>query len=186
VRRRGRDGSSPLLLAGWLFADLLLALVVILLGTMTAPPISPSAGAEPSPSPSSSSGSSATPSPEPTPSPSNTEPPGIERTPEIVEVPVNTAALLANSAAERARLGREVIRRTQDFNGRQAGIVLIWGCNSDISLGVAMAERTAPVLRRSRPVMFSGAATRKLGDRGCANEVRLEIFYYRQPPEAGA
>jgi hypothetical protein len=180
VRRLRREGSSPLLLAGWLFADLLLVLVVILLGTMAAPPPPPSAGAEPSASPSPSA--SASPSPEPSPSPAETSPPGIERTPKIVEISVNTAALLANSAAERQRLGREIIRRTQPYNGRQAGIVLIWGYNPSLSIGVSMADRTRPVMKRWRPTMFSGAATRQLGNTGGANKVKLEIFYFRETP----
>lgn len=168
-----REAPSQLFLAGWLFADLLLALVVVLLGSMAAAP--QGAEAQPTSSPS----ASATPSPSPSPSPDASEPPGIEQRPETLEIAVNTGALLAGSEAEEARLGRRIRDLTQPFNGRRAGIVLLWGYNPNLSIGVDMSEATKPIMRKWRRLMFADAATKQLGNTSGSNRVKLEIYYYK-------
>lgn len=171
MARRRIEPASPLFLAGWLFADLLLALAVILLGTMAAPPTASESQPRSTPS--------ATPTPTPSPSPTTSTPVGIDPNPFVVEIEVNTAALLARQPAERARVGREIRELTQPSNGRRAGLVLLWGYNPNLSTGIQLAERTKPIMLTYRPVMFTGTATKELGNVGGSNKVKLEIYYYK-------
>lgn len=181
MRRPTRENPGQLLLAGWLFADLLLALVIIMLGSMVGP--SATAGTETTPSPTPSPTSTlalASPSPNasPSPTPTASELPGISQKPQVLEFAVNTAAL-RSSASARAELGRRIRDATQEFNGKRAGIVLIWGYDPSLGIGVSTAETVKPLLRKWRPLMFSDAATRQLGNTGGSNKVKLDIYYFK-------
>ncbi|GAA4232495.1 hypothetical protein GCM10022254_32520 [Actinomadura meridiana] len=118
--------------AGWLFADLMLALVVMLvLATGIALPDEPD---HPRPKP--------TPTPTPTPTLTPARPPRLLPTPVKRDVSVDADALLRNDKGAVDAL-RKRVRDMLDkpLGGRRAGIVLTFGPGSgDIARGVKIAK----------------------------------------------
>jgi hypothetical protein len=145
----GTPSSTSLLgVVGWIFADLLLVLVVVFLatqtgGAVTRPPIAiPSESATPQP---------ASPSPGPT--------PGVDSN--FVCLRVNTEPTLLTGAPSAARdahladIERQVRERTSqpDLAGRRAGIVLSFGIADSPDDGVRRASMfNAEILPRVPPV----------------------------------
>lgn len=170
---RGRMGADAM--AGWLFADLLLVLFVIGLGSQLTLFPSP----EPAPEPTVSE------SPEPSPEPTETPgPPTMRQEPEVIEVAVNPDALLRRDPGEVARLAAEVDAKTAGFAESQAVLVLLFGYADNATAGQAIATAVGDVLV-TRPAPFTpDTKTRPLWQGGAAGTVRLEIFLLDNPPEA--
>lgn len=163
-----RTPLSGLAVAGWLFADLLAALVLVLLGTrMTAhPPV------RPSPSPSLSLSPTAFPSPTPPAEPSPTigrRPVGLSNDPVTAVVTVS----------DERSLRRELRESFDDeLSGRRAGLVLTFGAG-DSAQGTALANRVNSTLRAMYPAVFRGAVTRDFHDSGLTwGHAEVEIYLF--------
>lgn len=148
-------------IAGWLFADLLLAFSIVVLGTQEAPP-------RPEPTP--------TPSLSPTPSPSSTRQ-ALERKYTKVELTVNPRAA-RNGAPSAIRALRRAIARHPRLHGRKAGIVLTFGAQHDG--GERFARAINKLLPKVDRKLFGEARTRDfqiVGGTGGAVILDIYLFY---------
>ena len=195
--RFGRPGRrSPALLAGWLFADLLLMLFLISLATQasgSSPHPAPTPTRSPTPRPSS-------PSPSPSPSPSATQGFISKKFCELL-LPLNTNGIDGNDKGAEAQLvstlntaliGRdlsEILDDTVNSDGDQAsclsqlrrhlrvGVVIAYGASPDIGTGVTLGQdAVADIIARSP--RFSGASSFSgwTGEHG-SDAVELIIFF---------
>lgn len=148
-------------IAGWLFADLLLAFSIVVLGTQEAPP-------RPEPTP--------TPSLTPTPSPSRTRQ-ALERKYTKVELSVDPrAARDGDDSAIRAL--KRAIARHPKLKGRKAGIVLTFGAQHDG--GEDFAHDVNKLLPKVDRELFGEARTRDfqiVGGTGGAVILDIYLFY---------
>ncbi|MEH0424449.1 hypothetical protein [Streptomyces sp. B21-083] len=162
VRRGFR--FTPLHLAGWLFADMLLVLAIVSMGDR-GDPLAAQAAARPSPS---TSSADAGPSPEPSPTPSG--PRSVERKPVKVQV---TATV-----GDTARMVSQLRAATARYEGHAAAFVLTFGQAPEPSDGQAYAREINKSLRKARPDMFTDATTRDFWNGGSAGSADLEIYFY--------
>jgi hypothetical protein len=165
-RGRWRRGATvtPVHVAGWLFADLLLGVVIVVLGAYALLDATP--GTTPSPAASDSTtgtGSSV---------------PGVSQRPYVVDVPVDTAALLRGDPNEEKRLAAVLTKRTDAIRRRHAGIVLTFGYDPNIARGQRLAGAVNRVLESARPKVLEGAATRDLANVSGRDRVRIEIYLF--------
>ena len=140
----GRGGGAPIL-AGWLWADLLLGLFVIFLAASAAPPREAVAVTA-------SQGPSATPTPTQTARPSSS--PSRAVTPQSVEVTVTLderKLLSADEAAvgnEQRRIADEIAARvTQVAGPRQVAVALVFAPHPDPAEGDRLARIATAALR---------------------------------------
>ncbi|MFE2718508.1 hypothetical protein ACFXKI_42910 [Streptomyces mirabilis] len=155
---------TPLHLAGWLFADMLLVLALVSMGDR-GDPLAAQAAARPSPS---SASPSAKPSPEPSPTPSG--PRSVERKPVKIRV--------AAAAGDTARMVKQLRTATARYKGRTAAFVLTFGQAPEPGAGQAYASRINASLRKARPHMFTDATTRDFWNGGASGTADLEIYFY--------
>ncbi|MEU1176876.1 hypothetical protein ABZ464_04370 [Streptomyces sp. NPDC005820] len=155
---------TPLHLAGWLFADMLLVLALVSMGDR-GDPLAAQAATRPSPS---ASAADAEPSPEPSPTPQG--PRSVERKPVKVHV---TAAV-----GDTARMVKQLRAATARYEGRAAAFVLTFGQAVEPSDGQAYAREINKSLRKARPDMFTDATTRDFWNGGSAGAADLEIYFY--------
>ncbi|MGW1532288.1 hypothetical protein [Streptomyces aureus] len=155
---------TPLHLAGWLFADMLLVLALVSMGDRS-DPLAAQAAAHPSPS---SRPLGAGPSPEPSPTPSG--PRSVERKP--VKISVTAAAGDTSRMVERLRAA------TARYKGRNAAFVLTFGKAPEPGAGQAYANEINTALRKARPHMFTDATTRDFWNGGASGSADLEIYFY--------
>lgn len=154
MRARSGRVQPTVLLAGWLFADLAVGLVIILLATATDAPM-----ASPAPSP------SPTPSIEPTPSPT-AEPLvnqlAVEQEPVTLRVQSEASALLRGDRDEISRVAGEIEGQLEELEeaGRKAAFVLTFGGSPDTGEGVALAQAANEILIDAAPQLSEGAAMR--------------------------
>ncbi|WP_191874777.1 hypothetical protein [Streptomyces filipinensis] len=149
-------------MAGWLFADLLLVMVVVLLGGETTD------GAEPRP-PCAAASPSCIPSPsEPThPGPSTSAPAspppsgGLDPHTRSITVRTNPEAFMGGSARAAASVRRQVARQTRKFRGKRAAFVMVFGNAGrlpggavDTGTSTAFAEAVARLLPSAAPEFF--------------------------------
>ncbi len=176
MSRRSRiPGQRPLIgLAGWLFADLMLVIAIVAMGSQP----DPLAAAKPRPAPStprpSPSRTPPKPTPSPTPSPTRKPagPPSLEQTPVIFDVHAaagDTAALTGQLEANLAR-----------YQGRHAGIVETFGWGPDPGADTAYAAEVNGLLDRIAPGLFpAGTPEEDYIDLGSATdgaEVKIYLF----------
>lgn len=159
LRRRFR--FTPLHLAGWLFADMLLVLALVSMGDR-GDPLAAQASARPSES------AEAKPSPKPSPTP--TGPRSVERKPVKIRL---TAAV-----GDNARMVEQLRARTADYEGRSAAFVLTFGQASEPGAGQAYAQDVNESLRKARPDMFADATTRDFWSKGASGAADLEIYFF--------
>ncbi|XVQ89154.1 hypothetical protein ACQP2K_17590 [Microbispora siamensis] len=164
---RTRQGSgSSLLLAGWLFADLLLALTIIMLGAQAPPP---------APAMPLASEGSASPSPSPSPSPCATWAAGVAAKPTKVSFRVNPVASDEELLAE---VKRELRKHKKRLAGRHAGMVLTFGANGGTGDGVRLATRVNAAAGEAFPSIFQTAATRNFHDLAApSGSISMEIYF---------
>lgn len=168
VRRLAdRAGTvRPESLAGWVFADVLLVFFLVGMGSQVAH----FAEAEPTPTPTVM---------KPTTSPIVV---GMEQEPHVVTIDLISDELLAGSASEERRLRKEIGEKTASMEGRQAGMVLIWGFapRSRVEAGIRVAKATSAQLERANPDLFTrGGAQRCLWKTApYMGKVRLEIYLF--------
>ncbi|MEU8055222.1 hypothetical protein [Microbispora bryophytorum] len=164
---RTRQGSgSSLLLAGWLFADLLLALTIIMLGAQAPPP---------APAVPLASEGTGSPLPSPSPSPCATRAPGVAAKPTKVSFRVNPAASDEELLAE---VKRELRKHKKRLAGRHAGMVLTFGANGGTGDGVRLATRVNAAAGEAFPSIFRTAATRNFHDLAApSGSISMEIYF---------
>lgn len=157
--RRGRLRTSESV-AGWIFADMLLVLFILGLGT--AIPVEP---------------------PKPVP---ELEPVrqivGMKTEPVKYTIDVNAPGLLAGDPRAVARVRRDVDKATArlEQRGSRAALVLIFGGGATASLGQEVATKVYPQLTKASSQVFRrGTASRNFWDGGLAyGQVRLEVFVF--------
>ncbi|MET7394600.1 hypothetical protein ABZS66_14020 [Dactylosporangium sp. NPDC005572] len=138
---------NPRVLAGWLFADLLAAFVLIVMGSHITAPDPLAAAASPSASASASLPASPSASPSAAPSPSG-PPGGLESEPIAIELP-NTASV------ETIRQAIVASGKAQLLQGRRAGMVLTFG-KGGLATGNAEAHQVNAKLPAVYPDLFGG------------------------------
>jgi hypothetical protein len=204
---KGPRGLSLAQASGWLFADLLLMLVIVVLGGQASdageePPCpgcassSASSSSAPSSSAASSSPASSTP-PASSAGTASTAPPGLDPHSESITVrDVDVAGVLAHEPRALAHVEREVRRQARKFAGRHAALVLVWGaaascpaCHDvDLSLSQRLADEIAPRVRSYDPAFFPEEDPAEDDPKlirpdhdggGARNTVRLELFFVR-------
>lgn len=158
----GRDRpSAPVLLAGWLFADLLLGLTVTMLGAQAPPPV-PEAGR-------------GTASPTPSPSPCATRIAGVKARPLKLAFRVDPGA---SDGELLAVVRRELRGHRERLTGRRAGMVLTFGAAGGAGDGVHLAKRVNAAARRAYPRVFGTAATRNFHDLAAPRgSISMEIYF---------
>ncbi|MER6826995.1 hypothetical protein ABT352_13505 [Streptosporangium sp. NPDC000563] len=163
-----RRSFTPILLAGWLFADLLLGLTIIMLGAQAPPPrpVVPVAG---------KGSGTPTPTPSPTPSPCATRIGGVGAKPTKITFRVNPGA---DDNALAAKVRRELLKHRKHLAGRHAGMVLTFGANGVAGEGVHLATRINTALRKTYPNIFRTAATRNFHDLSApSGSISMEIYF---------
>ncbi|GAB2717072.1 hypothetical protein [Streptomyces bullii] len=159
--RSRRRALSTVVLAGWLFADLLLVLALVTMADRPDPLAArprKSAGASPTPSAS--------------PSPSPTGPQGVSRTYREFRV----------RGTDRDGLLRQIRSGTAKWKGRTAALVLTFGGGRG---GTQYAGRVNELLPKARPEMFGARmATDDFHDLSeTPNTALVRVYYYTQPGE---
>lgn len=162
--RRGRGRAGADAMAGWLFADLLLVLFIVGLGSqMTVIPDAVQPPIEQQEEPQ--------------------EEPSMRQKAEIVRVKVNPDALLAGDPREVARVSDAISAKTATMTDSQAVLVLAFGYSPDPDRGVAISESVASIITDMDAPFSKKTSTRAFWD-GDPKEgtVRLEIFLLDNPP----
>lgn len=171
--QRRRRGLSPEAIAGWLFADLLLVLFIVGLGSQVTKSV-----AEPRPSKSPSASK-----------PEKPKKPGMRTKPVVMSVAVRADALLSGPgprqrAAARA-LDRDLSkvlkspRVNEQTQGLKAAVVLAFGqTGSDISKGQRLARQVLRELPSIEPSLFKGAAGKPFWNGSANNRVELWVYLY--------
>jgi hypothetical protein len=168
--RRSADARRGRLLtvesvAGWVFADLLLVLFLVGLGSTV--PVKPPA--EPKP-----------PKPVPTARP---VPVGMQTKPVVLNVGFNAARLLTGQAAstpERKTVCvrvRKAVKRSGIAHSR-AALVLIFAQAAEPTRGVAIAEQLGRQLRCANAGVFKGTPTRAFWKGGVEGQAALEVYLF--------
>ncbi|MEU7880098.1 hypothetical protein AB0B53_17825 [Microbispora bryophytorum] len=161
-----RSSAPSLLLAGWLFADLLLGLTIIMLGAQAPPPIpaKPLAGK-----------GTASPSPSPSPSPCVTRAAGVAAKPTKISFRVNSGA---SDTELLGTVRRELLRHRKRLAGRHAGMVLTFGASGGAGEGVHLATRVNAAAGKAFPGIFQTAATRNFHDLAApSGSISMEIYF---------
>jgi hypothetical protein len=151
--------------AGWVFADLLLVLFLVGLGS--AVPVEPPA--EPKP-----------PKPVPTAPP---VPVGMQTKPVVLDVGFNAARLLTEQgvSASESRAVCARVRKAVKRSGiahRRAALVLIFARAAEPTRGVAIAERLGRQLRCADAALFNGTPTRAFWKGGVEGQAALEVYLF--------
>lgn len=165
-------------LVGWVFADLLLALLVVFLGTQ---PGDPSAGADATSTTSTSTTTTTAP-----PTTTTTTPPGVDK--EFVCIRVNTDPGLLNGPGGEAKDGylsllaadlRNKLEERQLLD-REAGVVLSFGSSPEGNpdLGKTIAQNYNELVLSRIPQVFGGAATRPFWGGGVEATGSIELNLY--------
>ncbi|WP_405828557.1 hypothetical protein [Streptomyces sp. NBC_01176] len=159
MNRQSRRATVPYL-AGWLFADVLLVIVLVVLGGERAPHDRTSAQ-EPSPTPTPTSTARRSPSPGPTATPTpRAGPGGLDPATRSITVHTDANALVAGSKAARADLAHQVADGVERFKGRTAAFVMVFGTVHgaggavDSGRSDAYATAVARLLPRTEPGFF--------------------------------
>ena len=173
----GRGGGAPIL-AGWLWADLLLGLFVIFLAASAAPLREAVAvtATQPPQSP------SATPTPTPTARPSATPSRAVNPRPVEVTVTLDARKLLSDEetavGSEQRRIADEIAARLTAVAGqRQVAVALVFAPHQDPAEGDRLARIATAALRSGA---FSGALIRPYRSvaSGSSGMLRLELYLY--------
>lgn len=160
-----RAQMSLIALAGWLFADLLLGMTIIMLGAQAASPASPKPTPGPAISPSASPSSSGC---------------------AARVAGVGSKALKISFRVDPSASGRELVTQVKTalrahkrrLAGRHAGMVLTFGANGATGDGVQLAGRVNEAARRAYPGIFRSAATRNFHDLAApGGSISMEIYF---------
>ncbi len=158
--RRGRGFLRPEALAGWVFADVLIVLFIIGLGSATAPEIpDPVAAEEPMP-----------------------KIVGMRQDPEVLTINYDVEALTGSDTRsdDQARLVcQRIAEAARPLQHQRAALALIFGGGQDIGVAQESAVRIAGQLECADPHLFNGTTTRDFWDGALpSGSARLEIFLF--------
>lgn len=174
-RRLGSEGMFGS--AGWLFADLMLALVMmsLLAAAITTRNAQPEPPPPPPPSPvDTTTTTSTTPPPAP--------PPGLLPDPVKLDVHVDTGGLLRNDPGAIGRTQQDMRGALAGpLAGRRVGVVLTFGTSpsGDIQRGVRVAGLFNDLVLRTSGDQFAGTGYRNFFQGGGdLDKITLEIFVY--------
>ena len=175
MTRRSHPDISHL--AGWLFADLLLAFAIIVLAASSGGlPADESADAEPT---------SQTPPSTPATPPPPTAPPGIDPAPRQIVLQSNYEVLTGPPSpgrdAEVARLAGELRGRIaeQGLAGRRAALVLTFGVHPEVGSGQRLATAFNDLVLTTVPETFEGSARRSFDWRSTPiGEIRADVYFF--------
>ncbi|WP_037935716.1 hypothetical protein [Streptosporangium roseum] len=198
-----RRTSTSTLLAGWLFADLLLGLTIIMLGAQAPPPspVRPLADAtQPPPDPTQPRPAASPPlagvtqlSPEPTPSPAEesltpTRPPSPSPVPSpctgrvggVRAKPITISFQVTPGAHDdmlAAQIRQELRKHRDRLAGQHAGMVLTFAADGGTGNGVRLATRVNTAIREAYPRIFGTAVTRNFHDLDAPRgSISMEIY----------
>lgn len=182
MTRRHRRAANHLRiesLAGWVFADVLLVLFIIGLGTQVTtvtraeePPEGKPAVAKPAP-------------------PKPAIKIGMKEDPVFVYVDADVAGVLGPAGPKKnaatLALRNDIAKKTAGLQREQGALTLIWGCTETTAAGMELARAAGGQMELARPTTFTGARERPLWDGGCkkGEDVRLEIYLYNTKPASG-
>ncbi|MEC4570324.1 hypothetical protein [Streptomyces virginiae] len=185
-RDSGRPGGTYL--AGWLFADLLLVIVLVVLGSEM-----PAADPHPDPEPTATATATATPDPSRSPSPTRSDtsrPGGLDPVTVSIGIRLDPDALIAGRPSETAELTRQVTREIKRYEGRTAAFVMVFGTvrtSSGGSVDTGRSDEYATAVARQLPQAaprffppYSEKIIRGYHDSGSAiasGTARIELFF---------
>lgn len=159
-KRRGRNLLRPEALAGWVFADLLIVLFIVGLGSSSPPEI-------------------------PDPAVVEEEMPkivGMRQDPEVLTINYDAGTLIGSgsSSADEAKLVCErITEAASPLRGQRAALALIFGGGQDIGVALESAVRIADQLPCADPALFTGTTARDFWDGALPKgSARLEIFLF--------
>lgn len=159
-------------LAGWLFADLMLVIVIVAMGGQSDPLaagapklVVSTRHASPTPKPTPTTA-------KPSPSPTFTGPPSLERTPQVFDVQA--------AQGDDATLTRQITAALARYRGRRAGFVMTFGWGSDSGSDTAYATEVNGLLNRIAPGIFPvGTPEQAFIDLGSpSGGAKVEIFLF--------
>lgn len=151
-------------IAGWLFADLLLAFLIITLGMDAEEPPEPPEAVEEVPEP---------------------ELVGLALEPVVIEMEGVSPSGAAAGDEEVVRELREAFAE-HELEGREAGMVLTFGANGGAAAGERFAQDVNALLPEASPEVFEGAATRNFHSLGGAIgwlQIEVYLFTYDETPD---
>jgi hypothetical protein len=168
--------------AGWLFADLMLVIMLVAMGGQ---PETPEAVATPSPAtpsttPTATPTTTPTPAPAPTPTPTPKPIPigplALDRSPVVVDVSGAPGATTALTA--------QLTKALAPYHGRRAGFVLTFGWGSNIDSDIAYATTVNTLLGKTLPAMFpSGTVLRPYMDLShTGGAAEIQVFFFAVAP----
>ncbi|MFH8449594.1 hypothetical protein ACH4CD_10140 [Streptomyces fungicidicus] len=151
-------------LAGWLFADLLLVMVLVALSGAESTGAGPAPCARPSSAGCAPTTSTTTPTaPTPSRTPESPAPTGggLDPVTESITVRTDPEALVAGTDAAETGLKREVVRKIRKFSGERAAFVIVFGNAGrlpggavDTDASTRYAEAVARLLPSAAPRFF--------------------------------
>lgn len=170
---RNRPRHFDINLGGWLFADLLLVLSIVVLGGSA---VAADVHLTGLPSRTHSKKTSvAPPATGPRPSPARQ---GLDPSPVKVSLPVDTSRVLRHDSAELKRIRAQLAARTASLKGRRAALVLTFGCDPSPGVGDELAHTTNGQLLSASRALFAGAVTRDFIRLSASNRIDLEIYLF--------
>jgi len=171
--RAGRKSDTSHL-TGWLFADLMLILFVIMLSIRPAGVVSTTMPPTARTSSTPTAGPSSEQTPTPTPTSRVVTSPGVELRPRVERFVVAGLSNAAVKAEMRSRFATLERRR------RRAAFVLTFGTDPSPGLGIQLAGRANNLLEQAVPGIFSGSARRDFWQRqGAPNGVvSVEVYLF--------
>lgn len=162
-------------LVGWVFADLMLALVIVFLATQ---PGDPRAGATPT----TTTTTTTTTAPATTTTTKPAAPPSVDSNYICIRLQTDPSELTAGRPEYVAQVAGEVNQKLKDagLSGRRAGIVLIFGVSSDLSRGSGYAKRFNELVVPAVSGPFVGSARRPFygSGKGQIPEGSIELNIY--------
>ncbi|WP_395297833.1 hypothetical protein ACF9IK_33555 [Kitasatospora hibisci] len=185
-----RGGTWLLAGAGWLFADLMVVMVLVVLGGQSTPlPVAVPSSSAPIPSSASSDPASTKPTPKPTPT-APAPPPGLDPNSTSVVVEVDADGLVGGGSAARTAFANRLKAEIGPYTGRSAALVFVWGtaagcshCAVDLGRSQDLADAAAPLVHAVAPGFFPPDDRRLirpyLDGQGRPGTVRLELFFIR-------
>jgi hypothetical protein len=183
VTRRTGSRIPPTYLAGWLFADLLLVLVLVVLGGEV--PAAVATPVTPSPTGTASPGA-------PTASPSPSRRPGLDPDSTSLKFHVDATKIIDGDHQAIATLENDIAQAIKQYHGRSTALVIVWGsvadcggCTSiDQGRSLKLAQVVAPLLPQVSSSFFPAYSEKIIrpyyDGQGAPGTLRLELFFLVQ------
>lgn len=165
---RRRPAASTASLAGWLFADLLLAFAIIVLGS-TAGSATGDTTSTTTTTTTTSTTTTALPAPK-----------GLSPNPITIDLPEGFRSQLAAEGDPSPELKAQLARQleTQLPPGSSVGFVIVQGNDSDVTTGERLGKRLFAALVAASPDQFRGAEKFSLKNTGVPGCAQAKVFVY--------